>query len=150
MNALFRHSPDLRTYSRDGWNFILVEEKEIEVDFGDGKMVRFMMPVGTPSDGASIPEVFASFGFTRYGTYWPAAYAHDAAYRKYLLRWDESARDWIAADLTEAQANQLILALMFSLGTGDVKRKIIYDALVLAGKAAYDEDAKAATKEGRV
>lgn len=150
MNALFRHNSYLRTDSNDGANFVLVDEKEIEASDDSGKMTRYMMPVGTPSDGASIPQIFSSLGFTRYGTYWAAAYAHDAAYRKYLLRFDESTKDWVAADLSEVKANQLILALMFALSTNGMKKYIIYEALVLAGKAAYDEDAKVAKQEGRI
>ncbi len=148
MNALFRHGPSLKTISADGWNCLLLEDKEIIVSWGGGQLTRYLMPEGTPSDGASIPEVFAALGFTRYGVYWPAAYVHDAAYRQFLLI--RNGEEWVNAKLSKEQCDHLILALMFALGVGEAKRNIIYDALIVAGKAAYDEDIKLAKSEGRI
>lgn len=140
--ALFRGGPDLKTLTRDLRNYTLLEAKEIETT--DGR--RFRMPVGATSDGASIPQVAWSLGFTPFGVYGPAAFAHDCAFRDTLEIWNEGSQVWEKAHLSEEDSNDLINALMFALGTPESTRLVIYGALVAFGRPAFVADRAEAQK----
>jgi len=133
MNALFVGGPDLATRSRDGRNFVLIEAKCIRTE-----TALYRMPAGSVSDGASTPEPLWSLGLAPFGVYWPAAFAHDCAYRGTLQV--QSGMEWIPANLTKAESDDLLSALMFSLGVVDKDRITIYEGVHLAGWKAFRED----------
>ncbi|HEV2350835.1 MAG TPA: DUF1353 domain-containing protein [Terriglobia bacterium] len=126
--------------SSDGRNFSLVDPKEIATDAGD----RYRMPTGACSDGASTPrEIWGPpFNLPPFGVYWPAAFAHDCAYRNTLERWD--GRAWVLANLTKDQSDELLDALMFALGTPAMQRSLIFKGVGLGGWAAFQGDRAAA------
>ena len=136
MNALFVNGPWLDVRSRDGRNFVLIAPKEIRCD--DGTLYR--MPAGADSDGASTPGIL--WGppeyLTPFGDYWPAAYAHDCAYRDTLQKW--AGGEWIKASLTKEQSDDLLKALMFACGTAESTIVKIYEGVALGGGPAFAHD----------
>ena len=134
MTALFRGGSELVTRTNDFHNFILAENKEVVTD--DGR--RFLMPVGSVSDLASTPKLLWGLGLPPFGVYAPAAFFHDLAYRNTLKQWHED--EWVDAMLEEKDANAIMDALMFSVGTPEPIRKEIKTALDLFGWKAFRED----------
>lgn len=161
MNALFRGGSYLKVISRDGRNCGLLENKEVEVEEDDGAITRYLM-VGDAdtgdTDGASNPyfaQVIShliGLNIDPYGDYWPAAVWHDLSFRGKLMQWVGGT--WIkvtrgdnvaTGQMSLPRANIILKALMFGLGTDQAKATVIYEALVLFGKKAWDEDANNAS-----
>jgi hypothetical protein len=138
MIAVFRGGPDFDVRGRDGLTWTVIAPKEIVLD--DGR--RFLVPAGSRTDGASTPKVLWSLGFPPTGDYWSAAVVHDAAYRGSLHTWNGT--DWVLAERNEAFANDLMLALMVSVGVPEAKRIAIYETLKAFGFKAFAEDADCA------
>jgi Protein of unknown function (DUF1353) len=133
MNALFVNGPELVATSRDGRNFRLAQAKCVRTNTD-----LFQMPVGAPSDGASIPQPLWSTGLAPFGIYWPAAYAHDCAYQGTLLVLRDGG--WVPAMLTKDQSDDLLNALMFALGAPEAVRLEIYEGVHLGGWKAFRDD----------
>lgn len=130
--------------SVDGLNWTLT--KALILALKDGRIVRAR--IGTTSDGASTPRsvwvIIPPFG----NDDWPAAVAHDACYREFLdvlVSGDWTADDavWTPLIVTEQDANQIIAEGMEDLNSNPIKIAVMYHALELFGKAAFDADRKA-------
>lgn len=118
--------------SSDGRNFILLEE--VIYQTADGKL--YIMPAGAGSDGASTPpEIWLNF--PPFGTYWPAAYLHDCAYRGTLLNMDRT-----PAMLSKDDCDNLLKEAMVVCGTHEFTRIAIYEGVALGGQPAFDTDRK--------
>lgn len=157
MNALLRGGPTLKVRTRDGLNCGILEFKEIEVLNDDGTVSRYGMEPSSgedDTDGASVPAPGQIVGLDHYGVYWSGAVTHDLLFRRRLVQWldgqwrkliyVESGADPAKGEMDFSRANQIFRALMFGLGTDHAKATIIYDALVVLGRRAWDEDAAAA------
>lgn len=136
--ALFVGGPALTTVSRDGRNCVLVNEKRVRAQLGDGSILELLLPIGGSSDGASMPEFAALFGFTCWGPWWPAAYAHDGCFQNWIQKQVNGL--FVPADFDEATSNDLINALMFANGVDERFRVIIKKALDLFGWKAFHSD----------
>jgi hypothetical protein len=134
----------------DGRNFILLEP----VDYVAADGTKYRMPAGADSDGASTPpilwEKFDEEWIPPFGSFWPAAYLHDCAYRDTLLRQNE-AGEWVQASLSEADSNNLLKEAMEVLGTHHLTTEEIYQGVVYGGKSSFDADrAAAAAKRNKI
>lgn len=85
----------------------------------------FVVPVGTSTDGASVPECLWNI-LPPFGSYWPAAILHDWAYR--------------VSNMPKPFCDRLLLEAMESLGVGWCKRNTIYWGVRLFGRMSFDED----------
>lgn len=151
----------MKVVTRDGRNSGLLEEKEIEVEDDNGVITRYLMTADAnpaDTDGASIPSIASAIshlvgmGIDPYGDYWPGAVVHDFLFRRRLLQWVgnlwvaiiyvESNPDVSKGEMDFARANAIFKALMFGLGTNAAKATIIYEALALFGRKAWDEDGR--------
>ena len=113
--------------SSDGRNFVL-QESVIYVTQDGSK--SYLMPAGATSDGASTPpEIWINF--PPFGSYWPAAFLHDCAYRGTLQNTDGT-----LAMLPKDECDKLLLDAMVACGTHQFTRDAIYDGVALAGQAA--------------
>ena len=137
MTVIFKGGPYLVVRSRDGRNFELCEDKDIISSTGE----VYRMPVGGQSDGASIPQSFWSTGLAPFGEYWPAAYAHDLAYRGTLLRQLEDG-SFVKAMLSKEQSDLLLLDLMTALVVELATKEMIYEGVVKFGWKAFTDDRK--------
>jgi hypothetical protein len=135
MNYGFK-SPLFKVATADGRNFTLLDA--VDYQSKDGTLYR--IPGGADSDGASVPRPFWNV-IPPFGRHWPAAYLHDAAYRDTLMVWAGGGLK--KASVSEDRANDLLLEAMESLGVPWVEMTAIHEAVVLAGKAAFNEDRKA-------
>lgn len=86
------------------------------------------VPTGFITDGASIPQLFWAI-LGPHGTYFPAAVIHDYLYNK--------ASDGSFGDLTRAEADQIFLDAMESIGVSWLTRHTIYYAVRLFGWTSY-------------
>ena len=95
---------DVRT--RDGLNDILL--CPLIFQSASGKLFR--APRGGSTDGLSIPKIVQNIpGFSAVGDGdWWSGVLHDSPYRGQLEVWDDTAQDWIPANLTRAEADALI------------------------------------------
>ena len=159
MNALFRGGPELITRSRDGLNSSIYAFKEIEVLNDDGTTTRYGMEPsgGGDTDGASVPWVgqaishLLGLNLDPYGDYWPGAVVHDLIFRRRLVQWIDGAwkkltyvkagADPAKGEMDFDRANAIFQALMFGLGTDETRRTVIYDALAIFGRRAWNDDA---------
>lgn len=157
MNALFRGGPRLTVHTGDGLHCGIAQFKEIEVLNDDGTVSRYgLEPTGgeDDTDGASIPPPGQIVGLDHYGDYWAGAVVHDLLFRRRLVQWINGRWQKLVyveanavpamGEMDFARANQIFRALMFGLGTNQIKASIIYEALVLLGRKAWDDDAAAA------
>lgn len=136
MIALFRNGYDLEVKTHDGRNFILLNDKDIVI--GE-TMTIYRMPKGAQSDGASIPQFLWSAGLAPFGPYWPAAYAHDCAYKGSLLVYQDN-NVWVPAMLPRDICDNLLMALMIACGVEQRLRDTIYNAVRTCGIVAFRED----------
>ena len=95
---------DVRT--RDGLNDILL--CPLIFQSANGKLYR--APRGGSTDGLSIPKIVQNIpGFSAVGGGdWWSGVLHDSPYRGQLEVWDDTAQDWVPANLTRAEADALI------------------------------------------
>ncbi|MDE2100811.1 MAG: DUF1353 domain-containing protein [Patescibacteria group bacterium] len=106
----------------------------------DGRLFR--APVGSTTDGLSIPKVFQNIpGFSPAGGIdWFCGVLHDSAYRDFLEIWNGT--DWMKASLDRSACDWLILDAMEAQGVGIIRRHTIYAALRIGGGTAFMEDRK--------
>jgi hypothetical protein len=147
--ALFVGGPyfDLRT--KDTLTFWHLCEKQITCRWDDGRFERYRIPAhdfnssGDPdTDGASLPNLAKVLRPSLRERMTGAAFVHDSIFHRRF----EVMRDgvWVKAQLTMADANELLKALMFIEATTEFERVIVFEALQEFGKRAWDEDAKLA------
>ncbi|MGB7767441.1 MAG: DUF1353 domain-containing protein [Verrucomicrobiia bacterium] len=131
--------PILVTKSSDGRNFELV----CSFDYLARDGTRYRAPIGATSDGCSTPpELWSLMGkqwLAPFGTYWPAAFIHDGAYRNWLQRIDDAGRVQ-TANLSKEQSDNLFAELMELLGTSIGERSAIYEGVHELGWRAFRED----------
>lgn len=132
MNSGFKNLP-LKVSSKDGRNFILLEPAIYQAT--DGSL--YSMPVGAASDGASTPSELWPL-IPPFGSYWPAAYLHDCAYRDTLQVWDGG--KFILATLPKTRCDELLRESMESLGVSLVERDTIFEGVVIGGTSSFDSD----------
>lgn len=137
--ALFVGGPcmDVRTDGSQFWN---LAPKELTARSSDGRFERYQIPPAADSNGADLPAIARALRPSLWNRMFCAAFAHDAAFRGTLLRWDKESKQWVPANLSEEDANELILALMFIDATSEAERVIIFEVLQAFGKKAFDQD----------
>jgi len=122
----------------DGRHFILQQP----VDYVAADGTEYRIPIGATSDGASTPPIlWEKFGLEwipPFGSYWPAAVLHDAAYRNALMVWNGVS--WITANLSKPQCDALLREAMESLGTHALTVDEIYHGVVVGGQSSFDQD----------
>jgi hypothetical protein len=132
MQARFQNLP-FKLSSLDGRNFVLLADAFYVARDG----ARYCLPAGAASDGASTPPAVWPL-VPPFGSYWPAAYLHDTAYRNTLLAFN--GRMFAPANLPKEKCDALLLEAMESLGVSAVERQLIYDGVVLGGTSSFDQD----------
>lgn len=135
MPIVFKSRPDLLVRTADGRNVVTQEPIEFSSDNG----AHYQVPIGTASDGASIPQELWSTGLAPFGPYWLATVVHDAAYRNKLQRQLESGF-WVPAMLSRDDCDTLLLDCMTALGVEMILKEAIYDGVRFAGWRAFGED----------
>ena len=134
MNPGFNRLP-FKVTTSDGCNFELVET--VYYAAKDGTI--YVMPAGATSDGASVPpELWPQL--PPFGSYWPAAFLHDCAYRGTLQIRTLGATDSSPAMLPKDKCDSLLLEAMETLGTHEFTRNAIYEGVALCGEAAFEND----------
>jgi len=118
--------PDLAVRTSDGRNVTLLEP--LVYVHGDGIVTT--IPAGSTSDGASTPQLSWSLGFSPFGIGWRAFVLHDFLYRK----------TWLPRDYCDASLLEALLEL------GEPNAQIIYDAVRLGGRFAFNADRDALAK----
>lgn len=131
MNHGFQ-STDFTALTSDGRNFMLLNSVEYVAKDGS----RWVIPSGATSDGASTPREVWDI-IPPFGAYWRAAFLHDAAYRNTLL--DSGGR---VANLPKERCDDLLNDAMEACGVDIIDRQAIYQAVRLAGGAAFAGDRK--------
>ena len=99
----------------------------------------YKAPIGGTTDGLSVPECLQNI-IPATGGNWMSGVLHDSAYRNQLLKLVDG--DWVLANLTQKEADDLILEAMKSQGTNLVMRHTIYRALRMFGSFAYNNNRK--------
>jgi hypothetical protein len=101
---------DVRT--RDGLNDLLL--CPLIYLAKDGELYR--APKGGSTDGLSVPKIVQNIpGFSACGEGdWWSGVGHDSPYRGQLQRFDKDTEDWVAANLTRLQADDLIKEMLES------------------------------------
>ena len=122
----------------DGKNWILVTALEYERE--DGTILR--APAGMHTDGPSIPPRLESI-IHQHGSHYLPCIMHDAAYEDQLESFIGGV--WTRTTLDKAACDKLLWEAMGAVGTPFLERRIIFEAVNLAGREAFDEDRKAAT-----
>ncbi len=127
-------SLDVRT--RNGLDDLLIEP----LHFVDRHGNHYRAPDGTTTDGVSTPKIIRVFpGYDATGDDWWSGVLHDSAYRNFLqIKMPDGT--WQTANLTQAQADALILEAMTTQRVGWWRRHIIYFALRLFGSGAFKKD----------
>ena len=101
----------------------------------DGK--HYCAPIGSTTDGLSVPRCCQNI-IPATGGNWFSGVLHDSSYRGQLQVLQDD--NWIPANLTQEQCDNLILEALESQGVGIVERELIYRALRLFGHVAFNED----------
>ena len=119
----------------DGKTWVL--RKKFSYDVGiEGSGETIAVPAGFITDFASVPRPFWWL-FPQWGKYGNAAVIHDYLY-------------WIQDDKYPKQrADEIFLEGMLVLGVGKVTAKILYWAVRLAGRWAWNDNTKAKQKGRR-
>ncbi len=94
--------------------------------------VALLVPVGTTTDGASVPQAFWDV-LPPFGLYWPATVLHDYLYRN---------ADGLHSHMSRQDCDDLLLEAMISLQVGLVTRTTIYEGVRLGGSWSFEEDRK--------
>ena len=119
-----------RTDSADGRNFVLAVEA---VCWTDVRRVfeRVVLPVGSTSDGGSIPEFLWSIpGFQPFGEFWRWYWLHDGLYRGEAITEN--------APWTREDADRLLLQGMQATAMPLTLQEAIYRAVRDFGQPAWD------------
>lgn len=101
----------------------------------NGKALR--CPIGGTTDGLSVPRCVQNI-IPAVGGDWKSGVLHDSAYRRQLEVLTD--QQWLKANYTQEQADNLILEAMESQGVGFIMRHTIYRALRMFGSKAFNED----------
>ena len=125
-------STEFQVSTSDGRNFTLLSPVAYFTNIHDC-LEKLVIPEGTESDGASIPELcWIIPGFAPFGLHWRAAVLHDALYRGGLgFMWKREECDGI------------FLEAMISSGVELNHANTIYNAVREFGQAAFDRDRNA-------
>lgn len=108
----------------DGTNVAVTEPFTYYDSYGNA----WSVPVGTISDGASIPRpLWSTLGAPLTGKYRAAALIHDFIYR--------------SQSATRDVADQVLLDAMHACGVEDVLARTIFEGVHLAGGVSYENDA---------
>lgn len=118
----------------DGQN----DELYTELYFTSLDGTRYLIPIGSTTDGLSVPRIVQSFVPASGNASWLAGVLHDAAYRNQLEVWRDG--EWVIASLTQKQADDLFLEAMEAQGVSWLLRKAIYLALRTLGQRAFKRD----------
>jgi hypothetical protein len=132
MQNRFQNLP-FKVSTLDGRNFALLSD----VFYISKDGTRYCMIAGSESDGASTPQAVWNL-IPPFGKYWPAAFLHDCAYRNTLRIWD--GLNWVQAGLEKDECDSLLKEAMESLGVNPVELETIYEAVSIAGRAAFYKD----------
>jgi len=119
----------LYVFTRNGRDVTLMETLEFERSWENGGHI-IIMPIGSKSDGASIPEVLWSTGLAPFGPWWLACVLHDGLYRRVT----QPAFD------DRATCDAILLEAMQALGVEEAVANIIYDGVRLGGETAWQKD----------
>lgn len=107
---------------------------EVSFFFRDSQGLKWYVPAGTYTDGASIPRVLWSIvGHPRETEIGQAACVHDVLYRS-------------PQGLTRKRCDEILIEGMQCLGASWMKRKAVYYGLRVGGFVAWNNYRK---KEGR-
>ena len=87
---------------------------------------EIVVPLGYPSDGASVPRIFWSIFSPFNGDYFESAIIHDFLY--------SNTSGYI---FTRKECDQIFLEAMYNQGVGWVTRNTIYSAVRIGGWASY-------------
>jgi hypothetical protein len=117
--------------SNDGRNVINLRRERYTNCYG----IDFYLPEAAASDGASIPQVCWSLGFTPFGPWWRPALFHDAAYKN-LLEYENGTK----CNLDRAQCDYLLMDMMLACGVDNFHRHAIYENVRLFGGSAFHKD----------
>lgn len=142
--GIFRTRADLLFRTSDGRN--LAHEEPAEFILEDGE--RYQVPIGSTTDGISMPEgeayalclPYIERGFR-------AGDLHDSAYRDYLQRWDGQA--WVQAHLPKPMCDLLFLSALHALALPPLVCEAFYQGVKLGGQSSFDQDRAQAIAEGR-
>ena len=115
---------------QDGRNWKCTSPIQFVAKDGTG----YQIPIGAPTDGASIPAIFWT-KLPPFGKYWLAAVLHDAAYNGTL-----ELLDGTKANLTKAQCDDLLKEAMEASGVDPVTVEAIYEAVHLFGGPSFKGD----------
>src|SRR5271169_298936 len=135
MSLVFHSRNALLVRTRDGRNVVLQEPLEVVTDKGS----RYRAPVGTESDGASIPQELWSTGLAPFGPYWLAAVLHDSSYRGTLERQLEDG-SWVKAMMPKDECDLLLLDGMTALGVEFALKEAIFEGVSHFGWRAFRTD----------
>ena len=112
------------------------------VDFISRDGARYQIPIGAPTDGASIPALLWS-KLPPFGPYWLAAVLHDAAYQNTLLRYPVgslvASKAFTSPD-DRPKCDLLLKEAMEASGVDSVTAALIYEAVSLFGASSFKSD----------
>ena len=123
----------LAVRTSDGEDDVLLEPLIFISQFG----VCYRAPTGSTTDGLSTPKVVRIIpGYDSTGDDWWSGVLHDAGYRGTLEK-ESPHGDFVRADLTRPQVDELMLDAMTSQKVNPVRRHIIFWAVRLFGAKAW-------------
>ncbi len=132
--VVFASNNSLLVRTGDGRNFELQEPVLIQRDDG----VRFKVPIGAMTDGASTPcELWPTL--PPFGEYWLPCVVHDSAYRGTLMRQCVDG-SWVLAMLPKEESDTLLLDCMVAKGVNRADREVIFEGVSHFGWRAFHED----------
>ena len=146
--ALFVGGPYWDVRTKDCLLFWGLAPKQISVRWEDGRFELYCVPAhdfaadpDPDSDGASLPTLAKVVRPSLRERMFGAAKVHDSIFHRTL----EVKRDgqWVKAQLTMHEANEILEALMFIEATSEIERVLVFEALEWFGQRAWDEDGKA-------
>lgn len=118
------NTTNFKVETSDGRNFRLLESVMYCTEV-NGVLERIDIPVGTETDGASIPRIIWNV-LPPFGIYWRATVLHD-----YLYRYTKRSR---------LECDNILLEAMINLGVDEVTRNVIYDGVRVGGEPAFNKD----------
>ena len=104
-------------------------------------MVRFRLPIGSTTDGASTPAILWP-GIPPFGPHWLPAAFHDGGYRDYLELWNGTL--WVKASLPRVECDELLYEAMGCTRVDEKIKFLIFEGVRLGGEASFRQDRLAA------
>lgn len=114
--------PDIFTVCTEDGHICTLRQ---EVVFVCADMTKIVIPIGTTSDGASVPAVFWNL-IPPFGDYWKASFLHDYLYRN--------------TDMPKEKCDSIYLEAMLACGVEAIKAQVIYEAVKNFGVGAFRKD----------